>query len=173
MAQLVGHHPKSSPVWFLVRAHAWVEGSLPSRGVYERQPIDVCLSHQCFSPSHSHSFPLSRHINKGDLQKNKMSICLLLRKIGILLSLRCFRRARSSRELTPIHSVFLCTNRKQNSCCVSVKGTQIKPSGWEWAELFYYLSSSRVVQHLTSILWTLHCWKSMGLDWPSCSSPLF
>lgn len=36
---------------------------------------------------------------------NKMSICLLLRKLGIL-SLKHFRRAASSRELTPIHSVF-------------------------------------------------------------------
>ena len=36
-------------VQFLVRAYTWVTGSIPSRGAYGRQPIDVSLSQQCFS----------------------------------------------------------------------------------------------------------------------------
>ena len=50
---------KRSPVQFLVRAHAWVAGSVP----WKRQPINVSLSHQCFSPSLSPSLTLSLKIN--------------------------------------------------------------------------------------------------------------
>ena len=49
-----------SPVWFLVRAHAWVVGQVPGWGACERRLIDVSLSHQCFSPSLSPSLPLSQ-----------------------------------------------------------------------------------------------------------------
>ena len=35
------------------------EFSAPSWGMYNGQPIDVSLSHQCFSPSFSPSLPLS------------------------------------------------------------------------------------------------------------------
>ena len=41
---------KKSWVWFLVRAHPWVMGSVPSWGTYERQPIDVSFSQQRLSP---------------------------------------------------------------------------------------------------------------------------
>ena len=41
-----------------------VVGSVPSQGACERQPIIVCLSHRCFSPSLSPSLPLSLKINK-------------------------------------------------------------------------------------------------------------
>ena len=43
---------KRSLVRCVVRAHAWVAGLVPSRGVYERQQINVSL------PSLSPSFPL-------------------------------------------------------------------------------------------------------------------
>ena len=52
------------PIRFLVRAHALVAGLVPSLGTYERQPIDISLSHRCFSPSLSLSFALSLKINK-------------------------------------------------------------------------------------------------------------
>ena len=54
---------KRSSVQFWVRAHAPVEGSF-LQGVYERQPIDISLSHWCFSPVPSPSLPLSLKINK-------------------------------------------------------------------------------------------------------------
>ena len=53
MAQLVGMSScklESLQVWFPVRAHARVEGSVPGQGMCERQLINVSLSHQCFSP---------------------------------------------------------------------------------------------------------------------------
>ena len=46
-----------------VRAHAWVAGRVPGWGMYERQLMDVSLSHWCFSPSLS-SLPLSLIINQ-------------------------------------------------------------------------------------------------------------
>ena len=58
-------------VQFLVRVHAWVAGSVPSRDLYERKPIDVSLSHRCFSPFLSPSLPLSLKINKYNLKKKK------------------------------------------------------------------------------------------------------
>ena len=48
-------------VQFLVTAHAWVAGLIPSEGTYKRQQIDVSLSHRCFSPSFSLPFPLSKN----------------------------------------------------------------------------------------------------------------
>ena len=36
-----------------------VTGSIPSQGTYKKQPIDVSLSHQYFSPSLSPSLPFS------------------------------------------------------------------------------------------------------------------
>ena len=48
------------PVRFPVRAHARVAGLVPSRGVHERQPIDVSLSHRYFSSS----LPLFLKLNK-------------------------------------------------------------------------------------------------------------
>ena len=58
---------KGSPVQFLVRAHAWVAGQVPSAG-HERQPhIDVSLP---LSPS----FPFSLKINK--IFKNENSLKL-------------------------------------------------------------------------------------------------
>ena len=64
VAQWLGVIPqgKKSLVLFLVRARAWVAGLFPGRGAYERQPIDVSLSHWCFSPSLSPSLPLSLKI---------------------------------------------------------------------------------------------------------------
>ena len=52
---------KRLPVRFLVRAHAWVAGSVPSRGMYERQPINVFFSHWYFPPSFSLPSPLSKN----------------------------------------------------------------------------------------------------------------
>ena len=53
-----------SLVWLLIRAHAWIAGSVPVQGVYKSQPINVSLSHQCFSPSLFPSLPLSLKVNK-------------------------------------------------------------------------------------------------------------
>ena len=66
VAQLVGHQSanKRSPVQFPVRPHAWVVGPVPTPGARERQPIDVSLSHGCFSPSLFLSLPLSLKINE-------------------------------------------------------------------------------------------------------------
>ena len=53
VAQLVGAwsrtYTRSFWVQSSVRAHALVVGSIPSRGMYRRQLINVSLSHQCFS----------------------------------------------------------------------------------------------------------------------------
>ena len=50
---------KAKRRWLDSWSHAWVEGSVPGQGVYERQPIDVSVSHQCFSLSLSPSLPIS------------------------------------------------------------------------------------------------------------------
>ena len=55
---------KMSPVRFSVRAHVCLVVSVPSWGTYERQLIDVSLSHRYFSPSLSPSHPLSLKIIK-------------------------------------------------------------------------------------------------------------
>ena len=51
-----------SPVRFPVRAHALLAGSVPIWGMFGSQPMDVSLSHQCFSLSPS--LPLSLKINE-------------------------------------------------------------------------------------------------------------
>ena len=61
---------KLSPVRFLVRAHAWVAGSVPSQGACKRQLTNVSLSHQCFLPSLSLSFSLSPEIDKVQKEKS-------------------------------------------------------------------------------------------------------
>ena len=43
------HKEKGSSV--PVRAHTWVAGSVPRQVWNEKQPVDVSLSHQCFSTS--------------------------------------------------------------------------------------------------------------------------
>ena len=53
-----------SPVGFPVRAQVGVAGSISGWGTFEWQPIDVSVSHHCFSPSLSPSHPLSLKINK-------------------------------------------------------------------------------------------------------------
>ena len=63
----MGLQTKGSLVRFPVRAHAWVAGQVPSRGVHGRQPhIDVSL---LLSPS----LPLSLKINK--IFKKKLKHC--------------------------------------------------------------------------------------------------
>ena len=76
-----------SPVQFLVRTQAWVAGSVPGRGQLKKQPIDVSLSHRCFSSSLSSSLPFSPKINK--VSKN-----LLKRRGGM----RCKERKVSSEQ---------------------------------------------------------------------------
>ena len=49
---------KMSPVWFLIRALAWVAGQVPSWGLVRSNRS------RCFSPSLSLSLPLSLKINK-------------------------------------------------------------------------------------------------------------
>ena len=63
MALLVGIVPQGegSQVQFVGRARAWVAGLVPGWGAHERQPVDVSLSHQCFSPSFSLPPPLSKN----------------------------------------------------------------------------------------------------------------
>ena len=51
-----------SLVRFPVRAHSSLAGSVPIWGMFGSQPMDVSLSHRCFSPSPS--LPLSLKINK-------------------------------------------------------------------------------------------------------------
>ena len=47
--------PERSPVQLLLRTHARDVHSVPSQGTHRRQPTDVSLSHQSFSPSLPHS----------------------------------------------------------------------------------------------------------------------
>ena len=72
---------KRLPVQFLVRAHAWVAGSIPGQGVCQRHSINVSLSHQRFSPSLS-LFPPSPSKNKENLLNNNLKI-QYKKKIGI------------------------------------------------------------------------------------------
>ena len=53
-----GLETKGSPVWFPVRAHAWVAGQVPRGGAWE------AATHWCFSPSLSLSLTLSLKISK-------------------------------------------------------------------------------------------------------------
>ena len=66
---------KRSQVQFPVRAHAWVVGSVPGQGVYGRQPVNVSLSHQCFSHSLNPSLPLSLKSKIKIKKKLKYPIC--------------------------------------------------------------------------------------------------
>ena len=63
-----------SPVQFLVRAWAWVLGSVPSWGAYERQPINVSLSLRFFSPLLSPSLPTLK-INNILKQEARAASC--------------------------------------------------------------------------------------------------
>ena len=67
---------KGSRVRFPGRAHAWVAGSVPSWGAYERPLIDVCLSHLCFSPSLPPSLPSSLKTNTVTPQSSAASVLL-------------------------------------------------------------------------------------------------
>ena len=54
VAQMVGgmaYKPQKVVGSILVRAHTWVEGSIPSQGIYRGQRMDVSLSNQCLSLS--------------------------------------------------------------------------------------------------------------------------
>ena len=76
MAQFLwgGCHPAMQNVASLT-AHAWVAGS-----VNHRQPINVPLSHRCFSPSLSASLPLS--LNKINSKWiNDLDIRIQMRKL--------------------------------------------------------------------------------------------
>ena len=66
---------KRSPVQFPVREHACVVEPGAQLGACERQLIDVSLTHRCFSPSLSHSLPLSLKIN---FKKKSRSYDLML-----------------------------------------------------------------------------------------------
>ena len=50
--------------WFNCQGTCLGEGSVPSQGPHKKQPIDVSLSHWCFSSSLSPSFPISLKVNK-------------------------------------------------------------------------------------------------------------
>ena len=57
--------------------HQNVAGSIPNQGMYERQPINVSLSHWCFSPFLSPSLPrsslskINEHSLRWGLKKKK------------------------------------------------------------------------------------------------------
>ena len=55
---------KRLPVQSPVPTHAWAAGLVPSHYMYGRLPIDVSLSHRCFSPSISPSLPISLKVKK-------------------------------------------------------------------------------------------------------------
>ena len=78
---------KGSRVRFPGRAHAWVAGSVPSWGAYERPLIDVCLSHLCFSPSLPPSLPSSLKTNTVTPQSSAASVLLGFRTGHSLVAL--------------------------------------------------------------------------------------
>ena len=61
VAQWVGCHPTNCKVTGSISVQGMCLGCGPSPQLEagKRQPIDVSLAHQCFSPSVSPSFPLS------------------------------------------------------------------------------------------------------------------
>ena len=74
MAQLVGAlscKPRRLQVLFLIRAHAQVVSSIPGRGAYRRQPVDVSLS-LSLSLSVSLSLSLSVSLSLSLPQSNKI-----------------------------------------------------------------------------------------------------
>ena len=86
-------HPviRESHVWFPVRANAWVVGLVPDWDAFERQPIDVSLSHWSFSSSLSPFLPLSLKsviMSSGEDKKVNtnavMSSCLM--KLSVYFS---------------------------------------------------------------------------------------
>ena len=71
-----GHRPENQRLqgWFLVRAQAWVVGSFAGCTMYERLPVHISLSHQCFSSSLSPSLPLSlKSIQEKSTKKLELS----------------------------------------------------------------------------------------------------
>ena len=62
---------KRSPVRFLGQGTRLGCRPCPWLGVCERQPSDVALTHQYFSPSLSPSLPLSLNINKYNLKQKQ------------------------------------------------------------------------------------------------------
>ena len=80
VAQLVGQCPAKQKVTgsIPVRAHAWVVGPVLSWGMYERQPVHVSLTHQCFS--------LSLKINTLNLFKKPMMSVRLKKMLKSFLS---------------------------------------------------------------------------------------
>ena len=68
VAQWLECHPvtEGSQVQFLVRAHTWITGLLPSPGGYGRRPISASLSHWCLSLDH----PFSLHSSKSNEKKS-------------------------------------------------------------------------------------------------------
>ena len=66
MAQLVGLRPTKQKVASSIPCQgARLDcGFGPRQGTYEKQSINVSLSHKCFSPFLSPSLPLSLKINK-------------------------------------------------------------------------------------------------------------
>lgn len=59
-------YTKRWQVWFPVRAHTQISGSIPSRGKYRRKPINVSLSYQCFSLSTFLSLQINGNISSGE-----------------------------------------------------------------------------------------------------------
>ena len=81
---------KKSLVQFLVRAHAWVAGSVPNPGAYKRQIVDVSLLHQCFSlsPFLSPSLPLYLKNKFKNLKREKIKLYELQQDATIVLRFR-------------------------------------------------------------------------------------
>ena len=63
---------------FLVRAHAWVAGLVPSEGTYRRQPISVSISHWCFSPFQNQNFKKTSFFVRYEIIMNMYSVILLI-----------------------------------------------------------------------------------------------
>ena len=66
IAQVVGHHPTKQKVkiWFRIRAHAWIVGSVPAKDRSSRGSLLMFLSHITVHLPLFSSFPLSLEINK-------------------------------------------------------------------------------------------------------------
>ena len=81
-----------SPVRLLVRAYTWVAGSVPIWDAYERQSIDVSLSHQCFSPSLSPAILLSL---KNKIVPKPVGLVVWLKRVfnSITLGSHCLKLA--------------------------------------------------------------------------------
>ena len=75
---LLGITPQTKmlPVQFLVRAHMWVAGLVPSKGVCKRQQINVLAHINVSLPLLLPPFPLSK-TNLKNLNKDKRFMFLL------------------------------------------------------------------------------------------------